>query len=323
MPQRAESSIIILMYGQDRELEHKKPSIWLDWLALGVGIVVVLIAGLSIIMHSAEPNAEPEVGNTAEETEETPDTPDEPEAPAEETPTAEPPKEEAPAVEIPETKPAEPAAPQPAPAAPAPAASGGKKLIALTFDDGPSVYQTPRLLDTLKARNIKVTFFVLGNMAQKAPEIVRREEAEGHEVASHTPYHHQLTTLSAAQIQAEKAEMERIFTEILGHQPAFTRPPYGSVNALVRDTMAQPLILWSVDPRDWADRNATTVCNRVVSGARDGAIILVHDIHATTVDAVPCIIDSLRSQGYEFLTVSELAATRGVQLLNGYLYYSF
>lgn len=187
----------------------------------------------------------------------------------------------------------------------------GRKLIALTFDDGPSTVTTPRLLDTLKNKNVKATFFVLGTKALAAPDLARREEAEGHEVASHTPYHNQLTKLTAAQVQAEKAEMERIFTEVLGHLPPFTRPPYGSYNQTVQGVLNQPLILWSIDPRDWADRNANTVCTRVVGAARNGAIILVHDIHATTVDAVPCIIDNLRSQGYEFLTISELAKARG------------
>lgn len=228
----------------------------------------------------------------------------------------------------PETKPqqAEPPSKRPETppqSVPATTDTSGRKLVALTFDDGPSTATTPRLLDILKARDVKVTFFVLGTLAQRAPELVKRQEAEGHEVASHTPYHHQLTKLTAAQIRAEGAEMDRIFMEILGHKPTLTRPPYGSVNATVQSSLAQPLILWSVDPRDWADRNATTVCARVTSAARNGAIILTHDIHATTVDAVPCIIDTLKGWGYEFMTVSELAAVRGVALVNGGIYYSF
>lgn len=199
----------------------------------------------------------------------------------------------------------------------------GNKVIALTFDDGPSTATTPRLLDILQDRGVHATFFVLGNLAVRSPDLVRREEAEGHEVASHTPYHHQLTKLSATQVQAEAAEMDRIFREILGHVPPFTRPPYGSYNATVGRALGQPMILWSIDPRDWADRNANIVCTRVTSAARDGAIILVHDIHATTVEAVPCIIDNLRARGYSFLTVSELAVYRGVQMVNGVAYGSF
>lgn len=240
------------------------------------------------------------------------------EKPAEEKPVEEKPAE----TESPKEEPMQPIAPRPEQPQ-GYEGSKGKKLIALTFDDGPSVYTTPRLLDTLKNRGVKATFFVLGTMAQRAPDLLRREVAEGHEVASHTPYHNQLTLLSAAQVRAEALEMDRIFTEILGTRPPFTRPPYGSFNAMVGEALGQPMILWSVDPQDWKDRNASVVCSRVVSATREGSIILVHDIHATTVDAVPCIVDTLRSYGYEFVTVSELAASRGVKMVNGRAYYSF
>lgn len=223
---------------------------------------------------------------------------------------------------VPDEKPVQPINPRPNVPVDTPDTQG-KKVIALTFDDGPSAATTPRLLDLLKARNVKVTFFVLGTMAQRSPDVLKREAAEGHEVASHTPYHNQLTLLSFAQVRAEAVEMDRIFTEILGTRPPFTRPPYGAFNVNVQNALAQPLVLWSIDPRDWQDKNANTVCTRVVNAAKDGAIILVHDIHATTVDAVPCIIDSLWKQGYEFLTVSELAKARGVTMVNGGVYYNF
>jgi len=204
-----------------------------------------------------------------------------------------------------------------------PEGTTGKKLIALTFDDGPSPANTGRLLDILKEKNVKATFFVLGNLAERNPALVQREEAEGHEVGSHTPYHNQQTKLSPAGIQSEAATMNQIFINVLGHSPVFTRPPYGSVNDSVRANLNQPLILWSIDPEDWKYRNAATVRANVVRNAHDGAIALMHDIHATTVDAVPGIIDDLRAQGYEFLTVSELAKARGVTLQNGWSYYNF
>lgn len=199
----------------------------------------------------------------------------------------------------------------------------GKKMIALTFDDGPSSATTPRLLDILQQKGVKATFFMLGQRMQQVPEVVKRAAAEGHEIASHTPYHNQQTKLGAAGIQAEVATMNQIFTGILGYNPPFTRPPYGSVNDTVRQYMGQPLILWSIDPEDWKDRDAATVRARVVGAAYDGAIALMHDIYATTVDAVAGIIDDLRAQGYEFLTISELAAARGVTLQNGVTYYNF
>ncbi len=263
-----------------------------------------------------EPEEKPEENESSD-----PPEPEEPEKPAEEPPTDEKPVE--PPVENNTTGgELEPIAPRPGNTE-HPEVVPGEKLIALTFDDGPSATTTPRLLDILAGRGVKATFFVLGNMAERAPGVVQREAADGHEVASHTPYHDNLVLLSAAQVRAQALEMDRIFTNILGTVPPFTRPPYGEVNGSVREALGQPLIMWSIDPKDWQDRNAAIVCSRVVGAAFDGAIILVHDIHATTVDAVPCIIDNLRSQGYEFLTVSELAAARDVPLVNGQLYYSF
>ena len=223
----------------------------------------------------------------------------------------------------PGAEPGQSLAPRPETPVDEPYAPAGSKLVALTFDDGPSAATTPRLLDTLRSKGVKVTFFVLGTMAQKAPDLLRREKAEGHEVASHTPYHNKLTYLTYAQVRAEAVEMDRIFKEILGEVPPFTRPPYGLYNATVGEALGQPMILWSVDPRDWADRNAAVVCERVLSATVDGSIVLIHDIHATTVEAVPCIIDGLKARGFAFLTVSELAAARNMPLINGQAYFKF
>lgn len=318
------------------ELEGKRRrgKSWIWWL---VGLVLVgIVAGAAVAAVNVA--RDDEAGQTEGETEKEPENAEgageekaeeDPEKKTEEHPEekpAEQPEEkpiEQPKPEEKEEKSTQPIQPRPNEPVEVPEVIPGSRLIALTFDDGPSVATTPRLLDILQQRGVKATFFVLGTMAQRAPDILRREKAEGHEVASHTPYHNQLTKLSFDQIRAEAAEMDRIFTEILGTVPPFTRPPYGSQNATVGQALGQPMVLWSIDPRDWADRNASVVCNRVVGAARDGAIILVHDIHATTVDAVPCIIDSLRAQGYEFLTVSELAAARGVTMVNGVAYYSF
>ena len=207
--------------------------------------------------------------------------------------------------------------------APQPQTSTGRKLVALTFDDGPSATQTPRLLQILAEKNVKVTFFVLGNMAQKSPEVLRNELAGGHEVASHTMTHANLIKASVDSIQWEVAATAEVFRNILGTEPKLTRPPYGNINANVRTYVNQPLILWSVDPEDWKYRNAATVRANVVGAAFDGAIILLHDIHATTVDAVASIIDDLKAAGYEFMTVSELAAARGVTMVSGTSYGSF
>lgn len=199
----------------------------------------------------------------------------------------------------------------------------GKKLVALTFDDGPSPLTTPILLDTLSNKNTLATFFMLGSMAQNSPDIVKRIEREGHEIASHTMYHQNLVLLPGDAIQSDINEAKTVFSNILGHTPKLTRPPYGNFNDIVRASAGTPLILWSVDPQDWKNKDAPTILGITLSQIHDGAIILVHDIYPTTVEAVPIIIDALREQGYEFTTVSELAKARGINLTPGEYYYNF
>ncbi len=239
---------------------------------------------------------------------------------------------EKPVPSVDEEKPVEKPAPtQPAPVQPsAPVTpttpvqpSTGRKLVALTFDDGPSAAQTPRLLQILREKGVKATFFVVGNMAQKAPDILRQEEAEGHEVASHTMTHANLKRSTVEGIKWEVAAVDGVFMDILGHGPSLMRPPYGNISNEARKLINQPFILWTVDPEDWKYKNAATVRQNVVSRTFDGAIILLHDIHATTVDAVAGIIDDLKAAGYEFMTVTELAAARGVVMKNGVAYGSF
>lgn len=199
----------------------------------------------------------------------------------------------------------------------------GRKVVALTFDDGPSAANTPRLLDILAAKRVKATFFVLGTMAQRSPDLIKREVAEGHEVESHTMSHLSLTKLSGATIQGEVAGVDAILQELIGRPANLVRPPYGAINNTVRENVGKPLIIWTVDPEDWKYRDGPTVRAKVVSKTFDGAIVLMHDIHSTTIDAVAGVIDDLRAAGYEFLTVSEMAAERGVVLQNGYSYGRF
>ncbi len=199
----------------------------------------------------------------------------------------------------------------------------GKKLVALTFDDGPSRETTGRLLDILKEKKVKATFFAVGRMAEAAPELLKRERDEGHVVASHSMTHRNLATATEAEIRWEMDEVDRVFTAALGEKPTLIRPPYGAISDLTRRTVAQPLMLWSVDPVDWRERNAESVRSKAVGAAFDGAVILMHDIYTSTVDAVPRVIDELRAQGYEFVTLPELAEARGVKLESGISYGSF
>lgn len=177
--------------------------------------------------------------------------------------------------------------------------------VALTFDDGPSRY-TPRLLDLLWEERVPATFFVVGQQVDAYPAYSRRAYVEGHPIANHTWNHTQLTTLNAS---GQRSQLERVNTELAQHRIPRTeimRPPYGSYNATTR-TMGYPVIIWDVDPRDWENSpSAATVRSRVVNGTRSGSIVLQHDIHPNSVEAVRGIIDDLHARGYTLVTVDEL-----------------
>lgn len=194
------------------------------------------------------------------------------------------------------------------------AAKGGK-LIALTFDDGPSSKYTAQLLDGLKERGVPVTFFILGQNAKSNPSLIKRAYEEGHEIACHTWSHPELTGCSTSEI---KKEIEDTFEELdraCGDEADYlVRPPYGSTNQKVRNAINAPLIHWSVDSEDWSLRNVAKVRRKIVSDSYDGAIILCHDIHKTTIPAALAAIDDLMDMGYEFVTVSELYRRRGREL---------
>ena len=196
----------------------------------------------------------------------------------------------------------------------------GKKLVVLTFDDGPSSATTPILLDTLKSRDVPAVFFMLGNMARGNPDLVREVEKRGNEVASHTMYHQNLTSIPLASAVADINEAKSTLSGILGHEPAYTRPPYGNNNDAIRSAMGTPVILWSVDTLDWKYKNTESIVSIALSQAHDGAIILMHDIHPTSVEAVPVLIDELRKNGYEFVSIKELAEIKGITLAPGGLY---
>ncbi|MFC4913410.1 polysaccharide deacetylase family protein [Actinomadura gamaensis] len=182
------------------------------------------------------------------------------------------------------------------------------KCIALTFDDGP-VAGTDKLLKILAQRHVRVTFFLVGRNAKARPDLVRKELAAGHEIGNHSYTHAELTKLSTAGIKSEIGKTQAAIRKASGFTPKLLRPPYGATNsrvASVTKRLGMPQIIWAVDPLDWRDRNSRTVERRVVSAARPGYIVLMHDIHPTTVNAVPTILSKLAKKGYVFVTVSEL-----------------
>src|ERR1700760_532661 len=184
--------------------------------------------------------------------------------------------------------------------------------IAMTFDDGPSAENTPRLLEMLKQRNIKATFFLIGQNVVANPELVRRILAEGHEIGNHSWTHPQLSKLSDDRVTAEITKTQDAIKDASGYTPTLLRPPYGAITARQREWIENQfglnIILWSVDPFDWKKPGASVITQRILSQTRPGAIILSHDIHKQTVDAMPATLDALIAKGYKFATVSQLIA---------------
>ncbi len=188
------------------------------------------------------------------------------------------------------------------------------KYVAITFDDGPQPQNTPRLLDMLRARNIKATFYVIGRSVKLYPQIVRRTVAEGHEIGNHSETHRLLTKLGDSELRQEMIRCRDAVQNAAGVQPRTMRPPYGGLlqrqRQLVYDEFGYPTILWSVDPLDWKKPGAGVITSRILAGASPGGIVLAHDLHAQTVDAMPATLDGLLRQGYKFVTVSQLIAMK-------------
>jgi peptidoglycan-N-acetylglucosamine deacetylase len=184
--------------------------------------------------------------------------------------------------------------------------------VAMTFDDGPHPELTPKLLDELKKRGIRATFYVVGRNVVEYPEIVKRMVAEGHEVANHTWSHPSLNKLGAEGVRRQMDDTTAAIRQAGGGTPVTMRPPYGATNASLNRRLAEDfqmkVILWSVDPQDWKYRNASRVQAHILENTKAGAIILAHDIHASTIAAMPGTLDGLIARGFKFVPVKELIA---------------
>ena len=180
------------------------------------------------------------------------------------------------------------------------------KRIALTFDDGPHPRYTVKLLDGLKERGVKATFFVTGANVSKYPEIVERMYKEGHLIGNHTFHHIQLTAANGEQFREEIVSTNEAIREITGEDTEYIRPPYGSWNKKYEEELNMFPVLWTIDPLDWCSANADGVTRKVLTKARENAIILMHDSYASTVTAALRVVDELQEQGYEFVTVDEI-----------------
>jgi len=193
----------------------------------------------------------------------------------------------------------------------APGELEGRKLVALTFDDGPHPEHTSRLLDVLRSERVRATFFVLGTQAEKNPDVLLRAAADGHQIGNHTYNHKDLTKLGPEQRGTEIERGAALIEDLTGLRPAVMRPPYGASNKAVQDAADTPLILWQIDPRDWSTRDADKSYEHVMVHVQDGDIILLHDIYEATVDAAERLIPALKAQGYIFVTVDQLLDARG------------
>jgi peptidoglycan-N-acetylglucosamine deacetylase len=184
--------------------------------------------------------------------------------------------------------------------------------IAMTFDDGPSKTLTPRLLDILAAHHIKATFFVIGENAADHPEILKRAVAEGHEIGNHSWSHPNLGKMSDEAVRRELRRTDDTISAAIGARPTLFRPPYGSITTRqkhwIHDEFGYRIITWDVDPLDWKRPGASVVCNRILKETRAGSIVLSHDIHPGTIEAMPATFDQLQAKGFKFVTVTELLA---------------
>jgi peptidoglycan/xylan/chitin deacetylase (PgdA/CDA1 family) len=184
--------------------------------------------------------------------------------------------------------------------------------IAMSFDDGPHATNTPKLLELAAKRQIKLTFFVLGECVEQNPDVLRREVAEGHEIGNHSWSHPNLAKLSDERVRSQLQRTEDIIIKTAGVKPKLMRPPYGELTKrqriLVNREFGYKVILWDVDPLDWKRPGPSVVARRIIAGARPGSIILSHDIHPPTIEAMPQVFDALLAKGFKFVTVSELLA---------------
>src|SRR5699024_4270870 len=185
----------------------------------------------------------------------------------------------------------------------------GHKYIALTFDDGPMPNSTNKILETLSQYDAKATFFMLGNNVQANPDLAKKVADNGHEIANHSITHADLNKVSAEQVRKEMIDSKKLIENITGKTPTLFRPPYGSKNDAVHEIAnetEQSIALWSIDTYDWQHLNPNATFEKVKANVKPGSIILMHDIHQESADALPRVMEFLDEEGYEFVTMTEL-----------------
>ncbi len=189
-----------------------------------------------------------------------------------------------------------------------------KKLVALTFDDGPHPKYTEQILSTLEEYGIKATFFVVGSNAERFPELVKKEIELGHEIGNHTYSHPNMKSITYDELQSELSKNEELLFSLTGTRTTLFRPPCGeiseSVSSIAEDG-GYRLVLWNIDTRDWEHTSKSSIVTKITKNIKPGSIILMHDFiggESHTPEALGEIIETLLADGYEFVTVSQLYA---------------
>lgn len=180
------------------------------------------------------------------------------------------------------------------------------RKIAITFDDGPHPYYTEQLLDGLKERGVKATFFVTGMHAEQYPDVIRRMNDEGHLIGNHTYSHMQLSSNNSDVFKEELIRTNDAIEQLTGQEVQYVRPPYGTWDKKFEKELNMFPVLWTVDPLDWCSDNVAVIVQKVTSKVKENSIILMHDEYKSTVTAALQVIDELMEEGYEFVTVDEL-----------------
>lgn len=196
------------------------------------------------------------------------------------------------------------------------------KLVCFTFDDGPYAPVTNKILDTLEQYDGRATFFVVGDRVKTYQNQIKRAHEMGCEIGTHTYSHVNLTRLSVSEMQKELKKSCDAISSITGEEVKILRPPEGATSETVKANVGMPMVLWSVDSRDWKYRNADKNYDGVMNNIFDGSIVLMHDLYPATAEAVAKLIPKLAAEGYKFVTFSELMEIRGIEVKPGEKYFS-
>jgi|LSQX01.1.fsa_nt_gb peptidoglycan/xylan/chitin deacetylase (PgdA/CDA1 family) len=209
-----------------------------------------------------------------------------------------------------------------------------EKLIALTFDDGPSPKNTVKILNILKENDCKATFFVIGTNAQAHPELLKQAVEIGCEIGTHSYAHENYKKMSYREIKSDMAKMKKVIFDATGIEPVLFRVPFGAFDKKVKAAAGMPLIQWSIDTNDWRyktttnekrtkaqiERDKQIIIDSVLKNAKDGDIILMHDVYSMSANSCAEIIPKLKEMGFKLVTVSELMQARGIKMKNGKVY---